>query len=105
MIITKYPEEVERNLSKLDKCINDVYEMELQKLESLFPPESSPFTESLLPPEILYKEIEGIKCELYEKTRPFIYTKAQIIERSCPKYIVVGQNDTLQKIVNKMESE
>ena len=77
MIITKYPEEVERILAELDKQIAKVYEEETPKNTST---------------ELTYENVERAKRIIYERTKPLIDEKVKIIKNSCPTYIVKQEN-------------
>ena len=73
MIITKYPEEVERILAELDKQIAKVYEEETPKNTAM---------------DLTYENIERAKRIIYERTKPLIDEKVRIITNSNPTYIV-----------------
>ena len=73
MIITKYPEEVERILAELDKKIAKVYEEETPKNTAT---------------EMTYENIEKAKRIIYERTKPLIDEKVRIINNCFPTYIV-----------------
>lgn len=77
MIITKYPEEVERKLAELDKLIAKVYEEETPKNTAT---------------ELTYENIEREKRIIYERTKPLIDEKVSIINNSYPTYIVNPDN-------------
>lgn len=77
MIITKYPEEVERKLAELDKLIAKVYEEETPKNTAT---------------ELTYENIERAKRIIYERTKPLIDEKVSIINNSYPTYIVNPDN-------------
>lgn len=77
MIITKYPEEVERKLAELDKLIAKVYEEETPKNTAT---------------ELTYENIERAKRIIYERTKPLINEKVSIINNSYPTYIVNPDN-------------
>ena len=77
MIITKYPEEVERILAELDKQIAKVYEEETPKNTAT---------------EMNYENIQRAKKIIYERTKPLIDEKVRIIKNSYPTYIVKQEN-------------
>lgn len=77
MIITKYPEEVERKLAELDKLIAKVYEEETPKNTAT---------------ELTYENIERAKRIIYERTKTLIDEKVSIINNSYPTYIVNPDN-------------
>ena len=73
MIITKYPEEVEKRLTELDKQIAKVYEEETPKNTAT---------------EMTYENIEKANRIIYERTKPLIDEKVRITNTSFPTYIV-----------------
>ena len=73
MIITKYPEEVEKRLTELDKQIAKVYEEETPKNTAT---------------EMTYENIEKANRIIYERTKPLIDEKVRITNNSFPTYIV-----------------
>lgn len=77
MIITKYPEEVERQLAELDKQIAKVFEEETPKNTAT---------------EMTYENIERAKRIIYERTEPLIDEKVRIVNNSYPTYIVKLEN-------------
>ena len=77
MIITKYPEEVEKRLTELDKQIAKVYKEETPKNTAT---------------EMTYENIEKAKRIIYERTKPLIDEKVRIINNSFPTYILKQEN-------------
>lgn len=73
MVITKYPEEVEKMLHELDKQIAKIYEEET-------PPNTAV--------GLSYETIKLVKRTIYERTKPLIERKVEIIKNSVPKYIL-----------------
>lgn len=74
MIEVVYPEYVQVQLDLLDEKIAKIYEEELPKENT------AKFMN--------YTNIQRIKRNLYERTRPLIDEKARLIEGCCPTYIV-----------------
>ena len=74
MIEVVYPENVQVQLDLLDEKIAKIYEEELPKEDTA---------------EFMnYTNIQRIKRNLYERTRPLLDEKARLIQNCCPKYIV-----------------
>lgn len=76
MIITKYPEHIEARLKQIDEQIANIYEQELPK---------EPTAEF-----VDVRNIERIKRNLYERTKPLLDEKVRLIANSYPTYIVKG---------------
>lgn len=79
MIITKYPEHIEAQLKRIDEQIANIYENELPK---------EPTVEF-----VDVRNIERIKRNLYERTKPLLDEKVRLIESSYPTYIIKGAED------------
>lgn len=77
MIITKYPEHIEAQLKRIDEQIANIYEEELPKDSKV------EFVD--------VRNIERIKRNLYERTKPLFDEKVRLIESSYPTYIVKGE--------------
>lgn len=74
MIITKYPEHIEAQLKRLDELIAKIYEDELPKeVNAEF---------------VNVRNIERIKRNIYERTKPLVDEKVRLINSSVPTYIV-----------------
>ena len=74
MIIAKYPEHIEAQLKILDELIAKIYEDELPKEVN------AEFAD--------VRNIERIKRNIYERTKPFVDEKVRLINSSVPTYIV-----------------
>lgn len=77
MIITKYPEHIEAQLKRIDEQIANIYEQELPK------DSKAEFID--------VRNVERIKRNLYERTKPLLDEKVRLIESSYPTYIVKGE--------------
>ena len=74
MIITKYPEHIEAQLRIIDELIAKIYEDELPK-ES-----NAEFMD--------IRDLERIKRNIYERTKPLLDEKVRLITNSVPTYII-----------------
>lgn len=74
MIITKYPEHIEAQLKRLDEEIARIYEEELLKKDK------AEFMDM--------RNIERIKRNLYERTKPLLDEKVRLITNSVPTYTI-----------------
>ena len=74
MIITKYPEHIEAQLKILDEEIARIYEEEYPKEAK------AEFTD--------IRNIERIKRNIYERTKPLLDEKVRLITNSVPTYII-----------------
>lgn len=74
MIITKYPEHIESQLRIIDESITKIYEDELPK---------EPNAEFM---DI--RNLERIKRNIYERTKPLLDEKVRLITNSVPIYII-----------------
>lgn len=73
MIETVYPEYVQVWLNILDKLISKIYENEL-----------SEFAKNVK----TYNDVLRLKHNMYERIRPLVDEKCQLVQNCCPTYVV-----------------